>query len=187
MGNKSIGAKDLTKTGDSGFPMRSIDKEMRMFETRIDLNLDNRQKMIDILNVQLADTLNMFSMMKHAHWNVKGQQFIALHELFDTIAAGLLDYVDMLAERITALGGFALGTLRVASATSQLEPYPLTTVESMDTVLALANRMAQLAANVRNAARKAEDLEDMDTNDLLIEVSRDLDKWLWFLEAHMQN
>jgi starvation-inducible DNA-binding protein len=92
----------------------------------------------------------------------------------------------MIAERVTALGGMALGTLRIASETSQLETYPLTVVDSMETVMALANRMAQLAANIRSAARRAEDLEDMDTNDLFIEISRDLDKWLWFLEAHLQ-
>jgi starvation-inducible DNA-binding protein len=161
-------------------------REMQMFETRIDLNLNNRQEMIDVLNAQLADTFNMFSLMKHAHWNVKGQQFILLHKLFDEIAAGLLAYVDMVAERVTALGGMALGTLRIASESSQLEPYPMTVVDSMETVMTLANRMAQLAANIRSAASRAEDLEDMDTNDLFIEISRDLDKWLWFLEAHLQ-
>lgn len=163
-----------------------INQEMRMFETRIDLNLKNRQEMIGVLNAQLADTFNMFSFMKHAHWNVKGQQFIALHKLFDEIAAGLLAHIDEIAERATALGGMALGTTRIVSESSQLEPYPLTVVDSIETVLVLANRMAQLAANVRRAAKRAEQLEDMDTNDLFIEISRDLDKWLWFLEAHLQ-
>jgi starvation-inducible DNA-binding protein len=164
-----------------------ITQEMRMFETRIDLNLNNRQEMIGVLNAQLADTFNMFSFMKHAHWNVKGPQFIALHELFDEIAAGLLAHVDTIAERATALGGMALGTSRIVSESSQLESYPLTVVDGIETILVLANRMAQLAANIRGAVRRAEQLEDMDTNDLFIEVSRDLDKWLWFLEAHLQK
>lgn len=164
-----------------------INQEMRMFETRIDLNLKNRQEMIGILNARLADTFDMFSFMKHAHWNVKGQQFIALHKLFDEIATQLLAHIDEIAERATALGGMALGTTRIVSESSQLELYPLTVVESIETVLVLANRMAQLAANVRSAAKRAEQLEDMDTNDLFIEISRDLDKWLWFLEAHLQK
>lgn len=164
-----------------------INQEMRMFETRIDLNLKNRQEVIGVLNAQLADTFNMFSFMKHAHWNVKGQQFMALHKLFDEIAAGLLAHIDEMAERATALGGMALGTTRIVSESSQLEPYPLTIVDGIETVLVLANRMAQLAASIRGAAKRAEQLEDMDTNDLFIEISRDLDKWLWFLEAHLQK
>ena len=164
-----------------------INQEMRMFETRIDLNLKNRQEMIGVLNAQLADTFDMFSFMKHAHWNVKGQQFIALHKLFDEIATELLAHIDEIAERATALGGMALGTTRIVSESSQLELYPLTVVESIETVLVLANRMAQLAANVRSAAKRAEQLDDLDTNDLFIEISRDLDKWLWFLEAHLQK
>ena len=164
-----------------------INQEMRMFETRIDLNLKNRQEMIGVLNAQLADTFDMFSFMKHAHWNVKGQQFIALHKLFDEIATELLAHIDEIAERATALGGMALGTTRIVSESSQLELYPLTVVDSKETVLVLANRMAQLAANVRSAAKRAEQLDDLDTNDLFIEISRDLDKWLWFLEAHLQK
>lgn len=164
-----------------------ITQEMRIFETRIDLNLNIRQELIGVLNTQLADTFNMFSFMKHAHWNVKGQQFIALHKLFDEIAVGLLAHVDEIAERATALGGMALGTTRIVSESSQLEAYPLTVVDSIEIVLVLANRMAQLAANIRRAAKRAEQLEDMDTNDLFIQVSRDLDKWLWFLEAHIQK
>lgn len=164
-----------------------ITQEMRTFETRIDLNLNSRQEMIGVLNAQLADTFNMFSFMKHAHWNVKVPQFIALHELFDEIATGLLAHVDLIAERATALGGMALGTSRIVSESSQLESYPLTVVDGIETILVLANRMTQLAANIRGAASRAEQLEDMDTNDLFIEVSRDLDKWLWFLEAHLQE
>jgi starvation-inducible DNA-binding protein len=117
--------------------------------------------MIGVLNAQLADTFDMFSFMKHAHWNVKGHQFIALHKLFDEIAAGLLAHIDEIAEHATALGGMALGTSRIVSESSQLELYPLTVVASIETVLVLANRMAQLSANVRRAAKRAEQLEDI--------------------------
>lgn len=161
--------------------------ERQMFATRIDIPSDIRPQIIELLNPQLADTFDMYSIMKQAHWNVKGPQFIALHELFDEIAAGLLPYVDMLAERVTALGGMAMGTTRMAAESSRLPEYPVEVVDSLGTVKIVAERLAELAASTRTAADQAEELHDMDTNDLLIEISRDLDKWLWFLEAHLQG
>lgn len=158
-----------------------------MFETRIDIEPDVRQKVNEILNAQLADTFDMLSLIKQAHWNVKGPQFIALHKLFDELAEGMLGYVDMIAERITALGGIAMGTVRMAAAASRLDPYPQGLVEDLETVRFLAKQMASLAASTRAAADQAEALRDMGTNDLFIEIVRDLDKWLWFLEAHLQR
>jgi starvation-inducible DNA-binding protein len=161
--------------------------EARMFETRNDLDQETRGQIVELLNAQLADTLDMYTIAKQAHWNVKGQHFFMLHELYDTIAEGLLPYVDMIAERATALGGLAMGTVRMAAESTRLDPYPENAVNSMDTVEVVAGCLAKLAASTRQAADKAEELEDMDTNDLMIEVSRDLDKWLWFVEAHLQG
>ncbi len=157
------------------------------FKTRIDIPMDTQLDMIDVLNAQLADTFDMFSLVKQAHWNVKGPQFIALHKLFDEIAEGLLEYVDMIAERVTALGGMALGTVRMAAESSRLAAYPTETHDSMGTVELLADRLANLAKSTRMASDEADNIHDMDTNDMLIEISRDLDKWLWFLEAHLQG
>jgi starvation-inducible DNA-binding protein len=155
-----------------------------MFQTRVDLDINTRQELITLLNQQLADTFDMLSLVKQAHWNIKGPHFIALHKLLDEFADGLANYVDMLAERITALGGLAMGTVRMAAQSSRLHPYPAELVIDLDTVNFLAEQMAHLANSTRAAANQAEDLRDMATNDLFIEVTRDLDKWLWFLEAH---
>src|SRR5215813_12659389 len=100
----------------------------RTFQTKIDLPQDIRQKAIALLNQQLADTLDLFSQIKQAHWNVKGMHFMQLHEFFDTLAEGVEDYVDLLAERVTALGGVALGTARMSAAASHLPEYPLQAV-----------------------------------------------------------
>lgn len=164
-----------------------VTKELPTFKTSIDIEESKRQQMITVLNQQLADTFDMMSIMKQAHWNVKGPQFIALHELFDEIAAGLVPYVDMIAERVTALGGMAMGTVRMAAEASRLDAYPTDVVNSLETVRVVADRLADLAASTREAGDRAEELHDMDTNDLFLEVSRDLDKWLWFLEAHLQG
>ena len=56
------------------------------FPTRNDLPAENRTKLISLLNQQVADTFDLMSQTKFAHWNVKGPQFIALHKLFDTLA-----------------------------------------------------------------------------------------------------
>jgi starvation-inducible DNA-binding protein len=159
----------------------------RTFETRIDLPSRQRQKLIALLNQHLADTFDLYGQAKEAHWNVVGPQFYSLHELFDDLADQLLAYVDLIAERATALGGTALGTVRMAAAASRLEEYPLVARGGMQHVEALAERFAALGATTRTAIETTEDLGDTGTADLLTEVSRGLDKSLWFLEAHLQE
>ena len=155
--------------------------------TSIDLDSECRSQMIGLLNQQLADTFDLYSQTKQAHWNVKGPQFIQLHELYDKLAADLIAHVDTIAERATTLGGAALGTLRMAGKATRLDDYPKTTVEGMATVKALVERYAQLAASTRAAIDEADDAGDANTADLFTGVSRDLDKSLWFLEAHLQS
>jgi starvation-inducible DNA-binding protein len=159
----------------------------RQFNTRLDLPADNREKLIALLNQQLADSFDLLSQTKQAHWNVKGMQFISLHKLFDELADVVEEAVDMIAERATALGGTALGTARMAAAASRLPEYPLDAIDSRQHVEALAERYAHLAKTTRAAIDRADELEDLDTADLFTEVSRDLDKSLWFLEAHLQS
>jgi starvation-inducible DNA-binding protein len=158
-----------------------------MFSTRNDLAREARVKMISLLNQQLADTFDLYSQTKQAHWNVKGGQFFQLHELFDKLAEELLGYVDLIAERATALGGLALGTVRMSAANSQLAECDLDITDSLPTVESIAERYAALAASTRQAIESAEGQGDADTADLLTEVSRGLDKALWFLEAHLQT
>lgn len=175
-----------TMTKERSSRMNGRDNAIRMFETRNDLGEEARQKMVDLLNQQLADTFDLMSQTKQAHWNVKGPHFIALHEMFDEFAAGLAAYVDMIAERCTALGGYAMGTSRMAAANSSIEEYPTTIIRDMDHVQALADRYSAMAQNAREAIEEADEAGDKDTADLFTEISRDLDKWLWFLEAHLQ-
>jgi starvation-inducible DNA-binding protein len=167
--------------------MATATKTKSMFSTRNDLAREVRGKMIALLNQQLADTFDLYSQTKQAHWNVKGAQFFPLHELFDKLAAELAGYVDMIAERATALGGLAQGTVRMSAANSQLAECELEITDSLPTVEALAERYAALAGSTRQAIESAEGQGDADTADLLTEVSRGLDKALWFLEAHLQT
>jgi starvation-inducible DNA-binding protein len=159
----------------------------KMYATKNDLDFEKREQIIAVLNQQLADTFDLYSQTKQAHWNVKGEQFFQLHELFDKLATEVLDYVDTIAERATALGGTALGTARMSAASSRLPEYPEDVVGSLDSVRTLAERYANLAASSRAAIDSATEFGDADTADLFTEVSRGLDKSLWFLEAHLQD
>lgn len=159
----------------------------RTFKTRIDVPAAVRSEMIALLNQQLADTFDLQSQAKHAHWNVKGAQFQSLHELFDRLTGELAGYADLIAERATALGGTALGTVRLSSAASRLPDYPPDATGSLQSVEALAARYGSLCATTRAAIETATRQGDLDTADLLTEVSRGLDKSLWFLEAHLQT
>jgi starvation-inducible DNA-binding protein len=158
----------------------------RTFSTRIDIPEGSRAKLIELLNARLADTFDLYSQVKQAHWNVKGSDFIQLHLLYDSVAESVLEYVDSVAERATTLGGLALGTARMAAAASTLDEYPLDAVDGMDTVAAVADRLAAYGAAVREAIETADDLGDADTADLFTEISRTIDKHLWFVEAHLQ-
>jgi starvation-inducible DNA-binding protein len=157
-----------------------------MFKTRIDLPENNRTKLIELLNARLADAFDLQSQAKQAHWNVKGPSFIALHELFDQVADSVREHVDTIAERVTALGGVARGTARLAAQASGLKEYPLDIAEGLDHVNALAGAMATFGAAARRAIDQSDEFGDKDTADLFTAVSRDIDKLLWFVEAHGQ-
>ena len=165
--------------------MVSTVSKQKLYSTRIDLPEDVRVKAIAILNRTLAATLDLKTQTKQAHWNVKGMNFYQLHELFDEIATELEEYVDMVAERVTALGGTALGTARIAAERSILDEYDLDAVVGKEHLTALADRFGVYAKHLREAIDTNDELGDADTADLYTEISRTIDKRLWFLEAHL--
>ena len=162
-------------------------KTARMFETRIDLEQASREKLIALLNARLADTFDLYSQLKQAHWSVRGSDFIQLHELYDTLAESVLGFVDEIAERATALGGLATGTVRMAAEATSLDEYPIDAIAGEDTLHIVADRLAAYGAAVREAIEVTDsELGDIDTSDLFTEISRAIDKHLWFVEAHLQ-
>ncbi len=159
----------------------------KTFKTSIDLPERTRAAMIALLNARLADALDLYSQLKQAHWNVKGKDFIQLHELFDELAASVLVFVDDLAERGVEMGGYATGTARMAAENSSLPEYPTSAVSGKQHLEALIERMAKFGASVRKAIDTSANANDADTADLFTEISRAVDKHLWFLEAHLQG
>lgn len=157
------------------------------FETSNDLPKDIRSQVVDLLNQRLADAIDLKAQTKHAHWNVKGPQFIALHKLFDEVHDAVEEYVDVIAERVVQLGGVAEGTVRIAAQRSELTDYPHAIYEGADHVNALAGALAEFGSRIRRAIDETDELGDRDSADICTEVSRGIDKWLWFVEAHAET
>ena len=157
-----------------------------MHPTRNDLSTKTRAKVVAVLNARLADAIDLQFQAKQAHWNVKGPNFIALHELFDRISGDLSGHVDDMAERITALGGTAEGTIQAVVGRSKLPAYPLVLTEGRGHLEALAGALARFGKSVRKAIDETGKAGDADTSDLFTGISRDADKSLWLLEAHLQ-
>lgn len=159
----------------------------RLFYTQNDIPETDRAPIIEALNRSLADTTDVMTQTKYAHWNVRGPNFYHLHLLFDEIAETLEDHADLLAERATALGGEAIGTARMTAANSRIPEIRTEATTGMEYVEALADSLAVHAANLRGDVDATLGYGDQDTADLYIEVSREIDKQLWFLEAHLQR
>jgi starvation-inducible DNA-binding protein len=157
-----------------------------LFKTKNDLPEAARVKAIELLNARLADCKDLQTQVKQAHWNVKGPNFISLHLLFDQINDDVEKYVDEIAERAVQLGGVAEGTARMVAQRSSLTEYPARAVDGRSHVEALSSALAAFGKSARKAISEANDLGDLDTADLFTEVSRGIDKWLWFVEAHLQ-
>jgi starvation-inducible DNA-binding protein len=155
-----------------------------MFPTKNDLPAETRKTVIALLNDRLADCLDATMQAKQAHWNVKGPNFIALHELFDSVADMLREHSDTIAERVTALGGVAEGTVQAVGQRTKFPAYSLTIYSGADHVASLSTMLATFGKSVRAAIDAATAAGDADTADLFTGVSRDVDKKLWFVEAH---
>ncbi len=155
-----------------------------MHKTKNDLCDNTRKAAIGLLQARLSDAIDVMMQAKQAHWNVKGPNFIALHELFDKIYEEFDGHVDEIAERLVALGGQAYGTVRAVSNDSSIAEYPLDISSGDDHVEAFSNTLASFGKNVRAAIDEAGEIGDEDTVDLFTGISRDVDKALWFVEAH---
>lgn len=160
---------------------------MTTYNTRNDLNSNAKKASIELLNARMVDAIDLSLIVKQAHWNVKGPQFIAIHEMLDGFRVNLDVHVDTMAELAVQLGGTALGTSQAVAETTPLKPYPTDIYKTKDHLTALVDCFASAAANARAAITEAEEVGDMGSADIFTTYSLSLDKSLWFLEAHMQE
>ena len=159
----------------------------RVYATKNDLPERTRLEVIRLLNQRLADSIDLQTQCKQAHWNVKGPTFIALHKLFDDINEDVEEYTDLIAERVVQMGGVAEGTVGVVVERSTLVDYPIGLVTGAEHVAALSDALAAFGRSVRLGIEEMNDLQDAGSADILTEISRGVDKWLWFVEAHQQG
>ncbi len=160
---------------------------LRTHKTRNDLEDNAKKVSIDILNARLVDSIDLALITKQAHWNLKGPRFIMIHEMLDGFRDQIDEHVDTMAERVAQLGGTALGTSQAVAGSSTLKPYPVDIYKIEDHLAQLIEHYAACANAVRRAIDHTAEAGDADTADIFTAVSRDLDKALWFLEAHTQE
>jgi starvation-inducible DNA-binding protein len=155
------------------------------FSNHVSLPEETKKRLTETLNVALATTLDLHSQVKQAHWNIKGPQFFARHELFDNLATKLRDHADTIAERAATMGAYAEGTLRLGAEASKLPEYDLRAVDGKQHIKALVDRYSEYTAFVREAVQAASEEGDPATEDLYTEVLRDTELDMWFLESHL--
>ncbi|MCC4295917.1 DNA starvation/stationary phase protection protein Dps [Aurantimonas coralicida] len=158
----------------------------KMHKTMNPISENIRGSMVELLQTHLATAVDITYQTKQAHWNVKGMNFIAVHELFDDLHEETEEYVDTIAERLTAIGGQAHGTVQAASKNSLLDPYPLDLVKSEDHLKRLTESYAKWSAAVAEGIEEASEAGDPLTEDLLTAIGRGLDKGIYFMESHFQ-
>jgi starvation-inducible DNA-binding protein len=158
-------------------------KTTKTYEPLNGVSLQARNVLCQLLNGCLATAVDLRSQVKQAHWNVKGPNYIALHELFRQVADGVENHTDLLAERIVQLGGIALGTVRVAASGSRLEEYPLSLCDEREHILSVARALVSWAEDLRAAILESTERNDYGSADMLTVILRGIEMWIWFVEA----
>lgn len=159
----------------------------RQFPTKNYLSQQVRSTSITALNQALADVTAVTMQLQAAHWNVRGMHFYQLHEVFEDVYEELLEHVDVIAERATALGGQAMGTAPVVAQRSSVPHFDPTLSDEQALLDQVATSLASLDATLYDEINRVSEQGDLDTADLLNEVSRTVSKSLWLVEAHLQG
>lgn len=169
--------------GGSQAPTAQVGQQ---FPTRSYLPQNVRTTSIGLLNQALADLSAMTLQLKHAHWNVKGIEFYQLHELFEDLYETFESHIDTVAERASALGGRPMGTAPAVAQQTAIPELSHAAVDGQSLLRELADRLSVLDAELYQQIETADQQGDLDTADLLNEVSRDVTKAQWFVESHLQ-
>ncbi len=158
-----------------------------MRNTFCDLSLSIREKAAPLLQQSVANGLDLYSQIKQAHWTIKGPAFLLIHEFFDDLGSQVLEFVDVLAERLEQIGGTVQGTIRVAARSSTLEEYPLENVDEQDHIKSICKVLRVFNHQCRENIQIFSDMKDDVTSELYTDIALALDKKMWMLESHLKT
>ena len=164
-------------------PFHTVNSE-QLLVTKNELALDVRHASIETLNSVVVHMIDIALASKHAHWNVRGPNFMSFHKLFDKVFEDLLEQIDAIGERATAIGGTSRGTVQTVASSTRLKPYPVLAVAEQDHVEHLSSRLGQLGREIRLAVIATGAQEDVITADVLTDAGAAVDSLLWFIESH---
>jgi starvation-inducible DNA-binding protein len=160
---------------------------MALNHTRNTLDEKIRIESVNLLNRGLINGIDVQRQAKQAHWNVHGPGFIELHLLFDEVYNAAIEWADLCAERLVALGGVADGRVQTVSEKTELLPYKNEFERGLDHAGALAEALAAYGEIVRDLIDASAKIGDATTSDVFTEISRGVDDHLWKVEAHLRG
>jgi starvation-inducible DNA-binding protein len=147
-----------------------------------------RVEITEKLNQLLADTMTLRDLYKKSHWQVAGPTFYQLHLLYDKHFDEQVELVDSIAERIQLLGGVSIAMAADVAETTEIERPPRGREEVPVQLSRLLDAHQIIIREVRILARRASELGDDGTNDLIVsEVLRTNELQVWFLSEHLVN
>jgi len=194
MKNKTIGVYVMT-TKTITFPVLKLDTKNQELSADIHKNathtvpgltVSTGHLIADALQTRLQGLNELSLILKHAHWNVVGPNFVAVHEMLDSQVDEVRDFVDEIAERMAALGVAPNGLSGNLVATRQTPEYPLGRATAQDHLKMIDSYYSHNIEAHRVVLEHNGHLDPI-SEDLLVAQTRALEKLQWFIRAHLDN
>lgn len=144
----------------------------------------NRAALVEVLNQLVADCISLTYAAKQAHWNVTGENFISIHQLFDQVYELASELSDLFAETVLTMGGQALGTVEYVVQETRLDPFPLEETDDQTLISEMCERLGALSGYLIEAIQQTGRLDLTTQNDLMTAQAK-VNKYIYFLESHL--
>ncbi|HWO96978.1 MAG TPA: Dps family protein [Bacillus sp. (in: firmicutes)] len=142
------------------------------------------KKLTDIVNQQIANWSVLYTKLHNYHWYVKGEQFFTLHEKFEQFYNEAALYIDDLAERLLALDGRPVATMKESLEMASVKE-ATGNETAMDMVAALVEDFTMLTGELKEGMDAADQAGDETTGDMLLAIHKELEKHIWMLKSFL--